>query len=267
MSSNTPKEQHEPNEIQEDIADMILDDQTNTSNSHILEETLFPSNQDDIKESNVEFNNSTLSQKNTNVTEDKKEEKKSESKKLLEGNDNNRSYNNGISPEKKRIKIKSQLSLCLKHYLKSQFKNKISRKNLKILFNKKEIIQKLLEIIEKYKNKKKYILKDILKKNIKKLLKKYTNYKNPKKLLESGYLDVYNLNYLSDSLDIFFLKNKNNDEIFSKNFTPKISDISCNKGIYNTINDETLNMTEYTLDMYFPSFDDNIPNTNYKTIK
>ena len=268
MSSHTSENKKEASEIQDDIAEFIFDEQRNSTNTYILEETLYPSNPEDIKEQNVENNNSELSGKSTDVVEVQKEEKKKDSKNLLENNDINKPYNNGISPQKNRNKIKRQLSLSLKNYIKSQLKTKISRKNLKILLKKKEIIHKLLEIVKQHKNIKIHTLKKILIRTIKKLLKKYMNYKRPKKSLESGNLTIYSINNLSDSLDILFWKNQNisnNDEILNENEASKLADISCNKEIYNRIDNEASYMIEDNLYMYFPPFE-NLGNTNYTTI-
>ena len=277
MNSNTSENHQLPSEIPEmDITEIILDDQQHNSNSLQLEKTLYPANQEDEKELNVEDNNSELSKKSTSVDDNKKEEKKNESKNLLSENNTKRpDNNNGISSQKKRNKIKKKLSLSLKNYLKKLLKKKISRKSFKILFKKNEIIHKLLEIIKKYKNKKKNrgFLKDILIRSIRRLLKNNDiNCKNPKKLLESVNLNINNLNYYSDSLEnVFFWINKNydnenNDEILSEKNATKIGDISCNKDIYNIMDNEALYMaTEDTLYIHFLPFH-NLPNTNYTTV-
>ena len=269
---STSKNNQLPSEIPDDISEVILDDEQhhNSSNSSELEETLYPSNQEDGKELNDENNNSELSKKSTSMDDNKKEEKKNESKNLLGGNNIKRSDNNGISSQKKLNKIKKNLSSSLKNYLKKLLKKKISRKNFKILIKKKKIIHKLLEIVKKYKNKKKYrgFLKDILKRSIWKLLKNYINCKNPKTKLESGNinLNINNLNYYSDSLDFWINQSyEKNDEILSLKDASKIGDISCNKGIYNIMDNEEFYITEDALYIHFQVLN-NLPNTNYTTV-
>ena len=275
-------ENHQLQNETPEMDNIILDEeQHNSSNINELVETIYPPNQEDEKELNADNNNSELSKKSTSTNDNKKEEKKNESKNLLSGNniktpDNN--GNNEVSSHKKRIIIKKKLSLSLKNYFKKILKKKISRKNIKILFKNKGIIHKLLEIVKKYKNKKKNcgFLKDIFIRSIRKLLNNNIKCKNPKKLLESGNKNIIinNLNYFSDSLEnLFFWINKNydnrngnNDEILNEEEASKIGDTSCNQWIYNRIDNEALYMTnEDTLYFHFPAFDI-LPNTNYTTL-
>ena len=245
--------QYEIPDDQDNIEEFILDDQHNSSNSHVLEETLYPPNSDDIKGQNVENNASELPKKSTSMYDKKKEEKKNESKKLLDENNVNKPSYNGISSQNIRNKIKRQLSLSLKNYLKKILKKQLSRKCIKILFQKKEIIHKLLDIVKKYKNKnknekKRHILKDILKKNIRKLLKNYLD-KNPKKI-ESREINLGELNCFSDSFENLFLTNNLNhdnvniDEKLNINDISPLVDISFNNGINNIVDNEILSMTE-----------------------
>ena len=275
-------ENHQLQNETPEMDNLILDDEKhNSSNINELVETIYPANQEDEKELNADNNNSELSKKSTSTNDNKNEEKKNESKNLLTGNniktpENN--GNNGVSSQKKRIIIKKKLSLSLKNYFKKILKKKISRKNIKILFKNKGIIHKLLEIVKKYKNKKKNccFLKDIFIRSIRKLLKNNIKCKNPKKLLESGNKNIIinNFNYFSDSLENLFLwinknydnGNGNNDEILNEEETSKIVDISCNQWIYNRMDNEALYMAnEDILYIHFPAFDI-LPNTNYTTI-
>ena len=155
-------ENHQLQNETPEMDNLILDDEKhNSSNINELVETIYPANQEDEKELNADNNNSELSKKSTSTNDNKNEEKKNESKNLLTGNniktpENN--GNNGVSSQKKRIIIKKKLSLSLKNYFKKILKKKISRKNIKILFKNKRIIHKLLEIVKKYKNKKKIVV-------------------------------------------------------------------------------------------------------------
>ena len=255
-------------EISDEIPEML---EENHSNSQ-LEETLYPINSEDEKEPNLKNDNSELSKKSTGPDDNKKEDKKNElnsneSKKLFEKSDLINPKKRKISSEKKRIKIKKKLSLSLKNYLKKELKKKIARKNIKIAFNKKEIIHKLIEIVKKFKIKSKiHILKDILHRYLNKISKNFYKFKSPKKLSESENINI--INYFSDSFDdIFFWKIKpyDKEEILSSEQALIMSDISCNKKIYNKVANEDIFMINDELTNHFPPPLSILPNTNYKT--